>query len=297
MSAVLVTGGCGFLGGWVVRALRRRGHDVRVFDFRPANDHLEFVQPGLSREIEIVAGEVTNKSDVAEAAKDCDSVIHLAGIMTVDCRRDPLRAANINLIGSLNVFEAALAGGMRQVAYVSTAGIYGPEDGTRPLPATHYGALKLAVEGCARAYFVDHGLPSIGFRPYIIYGPGVGSGISAGPSIACRAASRGEEAEILFTGRVGMVHVEDVAEAFAATADVELAGAEAHNLVGEVATIDDFLRELRRLVPSARVSASGKPLLIASDLEIGERPDFLAALSVTGLAQGIERTLAHYRAA
>ena len=291
---VLVTGGCGFLGGWVVRALVRRGHEVRIFDAKPDTAHLEFVEPGLAGKAEIRAGDVTVKDEVVRAAEGCGGAIHLAGIMTVDCRRDPLRAANINLIGSLNLFEAALASGMRQVAYVSTAGVYGPEDGRNPRPMTHYGALKLAMEGCARAYFVDHGLRSIGFRPYIIYGPGEGSGISAGPSIACRAAQRGEAAEIRFTGRVGMVHVEDVAEAFAVAVDADLDGAEAHNLAGEVTTVGAFVEELGRQVPGARITASGSPLLIAPDLEVGPRPGWLASLPKTGVGEGIARTLAHY---
>jgi UDP-glucose 4-epimerase len=291
---VLVTGGCGFLGGWVARALVRRGHEVHILDARPDSSHLDFVEPGLSGKVETRAGDVTVEDEVIRAAEGCGSAVHLAGIMTVDCRRDPLRAANINLIGSLNLFEAALATGMRQVAYVSTAGVFGPDDGRHPRPMTHYGALKLAVEGSARAYFVDHGLRSVGFRPYIAYGPGEGSGISAGPSIACRAAQRGEAAEIKFTGRVGMVHVEDVAETFAAAVDAELDGAEAHNLVGEVTTIDAFVEELRCQVPGARITASGAPLLIASDLEIAPQPAWLAGLPKTGVADGIARTLAHY---
>jgi len=294
MSKVLVTGGCGFLGGWVVRALVRGGHDVRILDFRAETRHLDFVEPGLAASVEIGTGDVVRKEDVVEAVRGCDVAVHLAGIMTVDCRRDPLRAASVNLIGSLNVFEAALENGLRQVAYVSTAGVYGPEDGRHPKPATHYGALKLAVEGCARAYFVDHGLPSVGFRPYIVYGPGASSGISAGPSIACRAAAFGEAAEISFTGRVGFVHVADVAAAFAAAVGTKLDSAEAYNLVGAVASMDDFVQELERLVLGAKVKATGSPLLIAPELDVGERPAWLDAIPVTGLSEGIAGTLAHY---
>jgi UDP-glucose 4-epimerase len=104
----------------------------------------------------------------------------------------------------------------------------------------------------------------------------------------------GEAAEIKFTGRVGMVHVEDVAEAFATAVDAELDGAEAHNLAGEVTTIDAFVEELKHQVPGARITASGPPLLIASDLEIAPQPAWLAGLPKTGVADGIARTLAHY---
>lgn len=234
---VLVTGGCGFLGAWVVKALAARGHAVRVFDARPEATRLEFVEPELGGAVELVAGDITDRNSVRNAASGCEAAIHLAGVMTVDCRKDPVRGAEINLLGSLHLFEAALAAGMTKVAYVSTAGVYGSDDGVHPRPMTHYGALKLAVEGCARAYWVDHNLPSVGFRPYIIYGPGVSSGISAGPSIACRAAHEGKSAEIEFSGRVGLVHVEDVARAFATAVETELEGAAVCNMTGQTATI------------------------------------------------------------
>lgn len=295
MTRVLVTGGCGFLGAWVVRDLAARGLQLRVADMSPVPDNLEFVEPGLSRRVELVAADVTRREDVAAVAAGCDAAVHLAGIMTVDCRRDPVRAAHVNLLGSLHVFEAALGEGMARVVYVSTAGVYGSDDGIHPRPMTHYGALKLAVEGCARAYFVDHGLPSVGFRPYIVYGPGESSGIAAGPSIACRAALEAREAEIRFTGRVGFVHVSDVARAIATAAIEKSEGAEAYNLCGETATVDDFVAELERQVPGARISTKGEPLLIAPDLRGPSAPYWLAELPVTGLAEGIARTLGHYR--
>ncbi|WP_163837351.1 NAD-dependent epimerase/dehydratase family protein, partial [Providencia stuartii] len=65
-----------------------------------------------------------------------------------------------------------------------------------PRPTTHYGTFKLACEGSARAYLADRGLASIGFRPFIVYGPGRETGLTAGPSLACRAAARGESYRI-----------------------------------------------------------------------------------------------------
>lgn len=295
MSRVLVTGGAGFVGAWVVRDLVARGHAVRVFDLKPDLAHLDFVRPGLGAEVESFAGDIRDGAIVRAAVAGCDRAIHLAGVMTVDCARDPVAGAAINLIGSLNVFEAAIAEGLPGLAYVSTAGVFGPTDPHNPLPATHYGAFKLAVEGSARAYLADRGFPSVGFRPYIVFGPGESSGIAAGPSIALRAAHEGRPATIGFSGRVGFVHVEEVAAAFVAAIETPPTGAEAHTLAGETADMDDFLAVLRASVPDAAIAVEGPPLRIPPEIGAAPRPALLAGVPRIGLADGVARTLAHYR--
>ena len=122
------------------------------------------------------------------------------GVLTPTCSANPVLGAQVNLLGSLHVFDAALAHGVRQVVYASSAGVYGPDHADYPAPATHYGAFKLAVEGAARAYWPTQGLASVGFRPFIVYGPGRESGVSAGPSLACRAAAQGQPC-LLYTSR------------------------------------------------------------------------------------------------
>lgn len=296
MSRILVTGGTGFVGAWVVRDLVARGHAVRVLDLRPNPAHLDFVRPGLAGGVDCIAGDIRDAGTVRAAIAGCDRVIHLAGIMTVDCARDPATGAAINLIGSLNVFEAAIADGLPGVAYVSTAGVFGPDDGVNPRPATHYGAFKLAVEGSARAYLADRAFPSVGFRPYIVYGPGESSGIAAGPSIALRAAFEDRSATIRFSGRAGFVHVEEVAAAFVAAVEAPPEGAEAHVLAGETADMADFVAALRARVPGADIATEGPPLRIPPEIGAGPRPAFLADVPRIGLADGIDRTLAHYRA-
>lgn len=295
MSRVLVSGGTGFLGAWVVRDLVARGHAVRVLDLRPNPAHLDFVSPGLSGAVECVAGDIRDAAAVRAAMAGCDRAIHLAGVMTVDCAKDPVAGATINLIGSLNMFEAAIAEGLPSLAYVSTAGVFGPEDAVHPMPATHYGAFKLAVEGSARAYFADRGFPSVGFRPYIIYGPGESSGIAAGPSIALRAAHEGRPATIRFSGRVGFVHVEEVAAAFVAATESPPVAPEVHTLAGETAEMAAFLDALSVEVPGAAITVDGPPLRIPPEIGAGPRPARLERVEQIGVAAGIARTLSHYR--
>lgn len=290
---VLVTGGTGFIGRWVVAGLVLAGHDVRVFDLRPNAVALDDAAPGLADRVELVTGDIADGS-VREAARGCDGIVHLAGVMTVDAAKDPVRAAEINLIGSLHVFEAALAQGIDRLVYVSTAGVFGPDDATHPRPMTHYGAQKLAIEGAARAYFTDHGLASVGFRPYIVYGPGQSSGIAAGPSIAIAAAHRGEAATIAFSGRVGFVHVLDVAALMIAAVTHRMEGAEAYTLAGDTAEMDAFVAALKARVPGAKITIEGPPLRIPTDLATSAMPTSLGTVPVTPIAQGIDRTLTHY---
>lgn len=290
MSRILITGGTGFIGLRTARALRAAGHELRILDLAPRPERLP---PGL--EAEIRAGDITDTQAVLDAAEGCDGIVHLAGLMTVDCARDPLTGARVNLIGSLNVFEAARTRRL-PVAYLSTAGVFGPGDAVHPQPMTLYGATKLAVEGAARAYWLDHGVPSLGLRPYIVYGPGISSGIAAGPSIAIAASVRREPAEIRFSGRAGFVHVDDVAALLAAAMTAPLEGAAALTMAGETADMADFVAELSRQSGWHGVTVSGPPLRIPADLASSPVPAVLGAQPVTGLAAGIARSLAELKA-
>ncbi|TCT12462.1 nucleoside-diphosphate-sugar epimerase [Tepidamorphus gemmatus] len=289
MSRILVTGGSGFVGRPTIAALLAAGHAVRIFDLRPQGD-------ALPAAVEILSGDVTDTDAVARAVEGCDGIVHLAGLMTVDCARDPLLGARVNVIGSINVFEAARERRL-PVAYLSTAGVFGPEDAAHPKPMTIYGTSKLAVEGVARAYWLDHGVPSLGLRPYVVYGPGVSSGIAAGPSIAIAASLRREPVTIRFSGRVGFVHVEDVARLLAAAIARPPAGAEALTMAGDTREMDDFITELVRQTGWDGIRVEGPPLRIPADLASDPVPAAYGDQPVTTIEDGIARSLAALRGA
>ena len=164
---VLVTGGKGFLGAWIVRGLLARDIDVRIFD---VNDDRRLIATIAGRDtaLDWRIGDIVSGDSVLNAAEGCDAIIHLAGVLTPDCAADPVRGAQINLIGTLNVFEAARKLGIARIVYTSSASVFGQRDGRLPQPQSHYGAFKLACEGGARAYWNDHRIASVGFRPYIV---------------------------------------------------------------------------------------------------------------------------------
>src|ERR1700710_1986693 len=167
---VLVTGGSGFLGAWIVKRLAASGHRIRIFDVAVNKSLVAEIAGSAADAFEWRGGDIIETDQVHEAAEGCDAIVHLAGILTPDCKSDPIRGARINLIGTLNVFETARKRGIARIVYTSSAAVFGPTDGRTPFPDTHYGAFKLACEGSARAYWEDHRLASIGFRPFVVYG-------------------------------------------------------------------------------------------------------------------------------
>lgn len=294
---ILVTGGGGFLGAWIIRRLNARGLPVRVFDLAEDRRLVRMIAgDDAAAAVEWVTGDIAHGARVRAAAGGTARIVHLAGLLTPACAADPVRGAQVNLIGTLSVFEAARAEGHAAVVYTSTAGVYGPDSGSLPLPRTHYGAFKLACEGSARAYWADHGLASVGFRPYVVYGPGRETGGSAGPSLACRAAARDERYTIPYSGRSGLVYVDDVAAAYEAAATREITGAHVLNMGGVTASNEEVIEVIRRVVPGAELAVSGPPLPIAAELDPGEIEAVLPGLPRTLLAEGIARTVAFYRA-
>lgn len=155
-----------------------------------------------------------------------DAVIHLAGLQIPTCRANPVLGARVNVIGTLNVFEAAkalkAAGGKPfSIVYASSAAIFGPDedyatdavnDSSAPMPASHYGAFKLCCEHAARSYFTDNGISSVGLRPLSVYGPGRDAGLTSFPSRAIAAAVAGVPFEIPFSGPTCYTHVREVSQ-------------------------------------------------------------------------------------
>lgn len=293
---VLLTGGAGFLGAWICRRLSQRGDRIRVFDRAENRSIIESIAGArAAAACEWVNGDITDAEAVATAASGCDAIIHLAGVLTWACQENPVRGAAINLIGTLNVFEAALRHGIGKVIYTSSAGVYGPQSGALPVPVSHYGAFKLACEGSARAYFADHGLSSIGFRPYVVYGPGRESGLSAGPTLACRAAAHGETYIFPYEGAAGLVYVDDVAAAYESALRHNAPGAHVFNMIGEQATPENVIALLRELAPDCDIRPGGAPMPSAPEIAEGPLREILPDVPSTSVREGIARTFSFYR--
>jgi UDP-glucose 4-epimerase len=184
--SVLVTGGAGALGRQVVARLLDDGADVVVLD--PA----EVAQPGR-REVAVV-GDVRDVDSVEQVLRThgVDRIAHLAGLVGGIVNRDPDRAIAVNVVGTMNVLEAASRAGLGHVVVISSKAVVGPLDGryVHPhydlvpddiarRPDNVYGLTKLALEQVAERHAIRTGLAVTALRFATMYGPGKAGGANS----------------------------------------------------------------------------------------------------------------------
>ncbi len=175
MHRVLVTGGAGFIGSHVAAALLGRGHRVTVLDDL-SGGFLDNIPVGAT----FVQGSITDPALVDRVFADgFDYVYHLAAYAAEGLSHFIKRFNYTNnLIGSVNLINAAINTGVRGFVFTSSIAVYGPSprlpmtEDTRPDPEDSYGIAKFAVEQELRVSRHMFGLDSIVFRPHNVYGPG-----------------------------------------------------------------------------------------------------------------------------
>ena len=129
-------------------------------------------------------GDITDFERLTEVAEthNIEAIIHLAALQVPFCKADPISSTRINVMGSIHMLELARQRGITRISYASS--VAAPAMGDNDWLATLYGAHKICGEQMAAVYWQDWGVPSIGIRPAIIYGPGRDQGMSAAPTIA-----------------------------------------------------------------------------------------------------------------
>jgi nucleoside-diphosphate-sugar epimerase len=303
---ILVTGAQGCIGAWTIKALLDRDLDVIVYDLDPHPRRLALIAPAdwVGR-VAIRVGNIEDTASVKALVKNegVTHIVHLAAQLMPFCQANPVAGARVNVIGTLNVFEAARdAGRPVRVVYASSSAVWGPEEAygsgklteADPLkPSTHYGVFKQANEGNARAFYLANGVSSIGLRPWTVFGVGRDGGLTADPTLAMKAVALGRPFQIRLTGNMDLQYVEDVAEAFVRCLLSPVEGAHVFNLEGTVTTIDDLIRELERLRPGASklITASGPQVPVAHRMDGSQLRKHVPGIPQTPLERAIRQTL------
>ncbi len=304
----LVTGALGCIGAWTVRNLVRDEVDVVTFD--QASDPRRIRQICTDEEfarVTLAQGDITDLGSVEEALDrhGITNIVHLAALQVPFCRANPTLGALVNVVGTVNIFEAARRrpDRIRQVVYTGSVGMFDAADadpGTHRLendatahPINLYGVYKQANEGTARVYWLENGVSSIGIRPMTVYGAGRDQGMTSSPTKAIVAAVLGRPATIGFSGRTLLQYADDVARTLLIASRSDLRGAHALNMGGSLVDLHDFVAQIDAQIPGSGdlIAVEGAPLpfpeAIADDA-IG----ILGPVPITPIDEGIAQTIA-----
>jgi NAD dependent epimerase/dehydratase len=228
--SVLVTGAGGFIGGHVIERLVRDGARTRAlcrYNSRNERGTLDWLDPNLVAEVEVVLGDLRDVESVDAAVDGAEIVLHLGAQIAIPYSYvNPRDFFEVNVLGTMNVAQAAVRRGVQRVVHTSTSEVYGtaqtvPITETHPLePQSPYAASKVAADKLMDSYHRSFELPVTVLRPFNTYGPRQ-SARAIIPTIISQALAG-------TTLRLGSLHprrdltfVEDTADGFVAAATSE----------------------------------------------------------------------------
>ncbi|MCK4717567.1 MAG: NAD-dependent epimerase/dehydratase family protein [Thermoplasmata archaeon] len=299
---ILVTGGAGFIGSHLTDALAK-DNEVTVLDKLSAGrkENLE-----VAGDIDLVIGDVADTELVSSLSRNKDIIFHLAAIPNISrCQEDPVGTAKVNILGTLNVLEAARKAGAR-VVFASSSAVYGdpaaiPISETSPLlPISNYGTMKMACDRFCAIYGKD--MSCVSLRFFNVYGPrqDPSSPYSGVISLFISHLLSSRPMTIFGDGEQtrDLIFVGDVVRAIILAAEKENVGAAINIGTGKATTIN----ELAHVIADAmEVDAN----IVHSAPRPGDIRDSVADVSLAkkllgfeaerGLGSGIKETVAYIR--
>lgn len=309
----LVTGAFGCIGAWTVKRLIDEGVPVTAYDLpgEPRRLRLIMSEEDLAR-VERVDGDIEDGAALERVVVDrgVTHLVHLAALQVPFVAADPILGARVNVVGMANVLETVRrhTDQVRGLTYASSIGVYGPASSYPPgplgddaplAPPTLYGVTKQANEGYARIYWRDHGIASVGLRPFFVYGPGRDQGVSSTPTKAMAAAALGRPYRISFGGTAVYQHAADVADVFIRAARASVEGAPVHNLGGTTASMAEVVAAIEAAAPemAGRITFAPEPLPVPEGVDGRALETVLGPIGWRSLTDGVRATIERFREA
>ena len=259
MKRYLVTGGAGFIGSHIVRALLKQGDFVRVLDNFSTGKHENLT--GL--DIDLIEGDLRDSSSVARAVSGIDIVFHEAAFVSVpQSMQDPLTCFEINQHGTEMMLEAARRVGVGRVVLASSSAVYGDSD-AMPLdeatalhPLSPYAVSKRVDELYAELYTRSFGLEVVALRYFNVYGPRQRPDSMYAAAVPIFTRRLIDDQPVTIFGDGGqtrdLVYVEDVVRANLAASEHPAAPGQVFNIcTGTELRVIDLVEVLSKLFPAA----------------------------------------------
>ncbi len=289
---VLVTGAGGCIGAWVLALLDRAGVPAVAFDLSDDKRRPKLLMPdAAANAIPWETGDIADSERVMAVVRNhgVQAIIHLAALQVPFCKADPVNGAKVNVVGTVNVFEAARAQDLKRVAFASSIAAHSFFPDQNWLP-TLYGAYKYCDEMIAKVYCQDWGVPSVGLRPGVVYGIGRDQGMTSKTTTAILAAAAGQPYTIPFSGAVSGLHAGEVASAFIKAVSVDRDEAVMFDHNGVPSTVKDWVDMIRKIAPDARISIEGDALPFPAELSDDPLRAYLGDFGHLSLGEGIQAT-------
>lgn len=316
-KGILVTGGSGLVGAYAVRMLLQRGERPVLFDVAVNERLLAAVGVDL-KSISVVRGDILDLPGLISAIRDhgIDRIIHLAAFLGEEVQRRPYSGVRLNLMGTVNVLEAARLEGVSRVTFPSSGTVYlgslgegGPKkiDETIPLnPLSVYAATKAGSEFLGRTYAQRFGFEFIVVRFAALYGPAP-AGLKATRELAIqamvRAALKGEAASIKWPyGPSELLYGKDAAKGTVlACLKDKLTNNIFHIGSGEMATGEQIVAALTKHFPKAKITLlkGERPMPYPEEriphdqsrarAQLGYEPDYLLEKALADYAETLKK--------
>jgi UDP-glucose 4-epimerase len=308
----VVTGGAGFIGSHLVERLLGHGARVRVLDNFSSGSEANLPFAGRYRHaLEIVRGDIRDLATVKTVAAGASAIFHQAAMRSVPRSvEDPLGANDNNVTGTLNVLEAARRAGVKRVVYASSSSVYGarPELPKReeqpPAPISPYAVSKVAGEQYAAVWTQLYGVATVGLRYFNVFGPrqDPASEYAAVIPRFILWALRGQPLEVHGDGTQSrdFTYIDNVVEANVLAAAADGVGGEVFNVgCGERVSLLAIIAHLERTLGVAleRRHTPPRPGDVPHTLaDVGKAKRLLGYTPVVGFAEGLDRTVAYFKA-
>ena len=294
---VLVTGAGGCIGSWVAALLVKENIPVVAFDLSQDTRRLKLlIDDSEIEKIKWITSDITDTKDVNNAIKDnnIQSIIHLAALQVPFCAADPIKGAKVNVVGTVNIFEAVRKYNIKHLVYASSVAAHGLISKDMYMP-TLYGAYKLCDENIAHVYHQDWGVPSIGFRPGIAYGVGRDQGMTSKTTVAILAAASNQSYTIPFSGPISALHVREVASALITAASKNHDASPIFDMNGICTTVEDWVNILKKIEPKTKIIIEGKAMQFPFEASDEPLREYIGNYEQVNLENGIQETFDSFK--
>ena len=266
---VLITGGTGFIGGPLADALVQKGNQILVYDAFPNANSLG----GSAPKVEIVKGDVNSGTDLYDAIKrfDPDAIIHLAAFISQYAEAHPTQAVELNIRGTVTVFEIAKKLDVTKIIIPSTVATFNSSvqapisDDEVQRPATVYGITKVFCELWGTYFHNKYNFDFRSVRLPSIIGPGrTNGGASVYASLMIEMPAKGMPYEALASpgSSIPLLYIQDAVGSLTTLLEAKDCPRTVYNVSGIVPTASEISAEVKRHIPGAKITFKSDPTVV-----------------------------------